>query len=155
MLKRYLLLVALSALAATAQSNPWIGTWKMNPAKSHMENIPDMSPMATMTLRITEQGDKEVLDFEGVDVNGKKFKQTLVQPIKGGKVEGPSEADFDAAILSVPDSHHWIYSYSKNGKPVAKRIVTLSEDGKTQIAQFSAQLPNGKTMIENDYMEKQ
>lgn len=71
------------------------------------------------------------LDFEGVDVNGKKSKQTLVQPIKGGKVEGPSEADFDSAILSVPDSHHWIYSYSKNGKPVAKRIATLSEDGKT------------------------
>ena len=155
MFKRYLLLVAGFAVAACAQSNPWIGTWKMNPAKSHMENIPDVSAMATMTLHIIEQGDKEVLDFEGVDIKGKKFKQRLVQPIKGGKVEGPSEADFDAAILSVPDSHHWIYSYSKNGKPVAKRIVTLSEDGKTQTAQFSAQLPNGKTMIDNDYMEKQ
>jgi hypothetical protein len=48
-----------------------------------------------------------------------------------------------------------MYTYSKNGKEVGKRVVTLSEDGKTHIAKFSAKLPNGKTMIENEYMEKQ
>ncbi len=155
MLKHYLLLATVSTLAVSAQSNPWVGTWKMDAAKSHMENIPEVGAMAAMTLHIAEQGDKNVLDFDGLDAKGGKFKQTLVQPIKGGKVEGPSEADFDTAVLSVPDSHHWIYTYSKNGKPVAKRTVTLSADGKTQVAKFSTKLPDGKTMVDNDYMEKQ
>ena len=155
MVKRCLLLAAVSTLAVTAQSNQWVGTWKMNPAKSHMENIPGVGSMASMTLRISEQGNKEVLNFDGVDTKGNKFNQTLIQPIKGGKVEGPAEADFDAATLSVPDSRHWIYTYTKNGKPVGKRTVTLSEDGSSHVAKFSTKLPDGRTMIDNDYMEKQ
>src|SRR3954447_6594982 len=56
----------------------------------------------------------------------------MTQPKKGGKVsvEAGDMGQVDNVTVQVPDDHHWIYKYSKNGKLLFTRYVTLSADGK-------------------------
>jgi hypothetical protein len=114
--------------------------------------------MKLLTLVIQKQGENDVLDFSLVDAEGKPQDVRLTQPHQGGKVtlSEPSPGDmFDDVTVAVPDNHHWVYVYKKNGKTVAERKVTLSADGKTHEAKMTGKLPDGKTMVEDDYMVRQ
>src|SRR5919202_1669216 len=99
----------------------------------------------SFTLVIQKEGENDVLDFSVVDAQGKPFKGHLTQPHKGGKVVygSPQPEHFDDVTLAVPDDHHWVYTYKKNGKTVFERHITLSADGKTYEAKASGKMPDG------------
>ncbi len=87
--------------------------------------------------------------------DGKVINESITQPTKGGKVvgEGATEPGTDLAMVEVPDAHHWIYKYSKAGKLVSTRIVTLSPDGKVHEAKMTS-MQKGKKVVEEEYMVK-
>src|SRR4051794_28958482 len=111
----------------------------MDASKSHFENVPILK---SFTLVIRKEGENDVLEFSSVDAQGKPFKGHLTQPHKGGKVVfGPPQPEYvDDATVAVPDDHHWVYVYRKNGKTVAERYVTLSADGKTHEAKMTGKM---------------
>jgi hypothetical protein len=141
------------AVGLQAADASWNGTWKMDASKSHFENVPLLK---SMMLLIRTEGENDVLEFSVVDSQGKPSKVRLTQPHKGGKVSAPPEPElYDDATVAVPDDHHWVYTYKKNGRTVAERHVTLSADGKSHEAKLTGKMPDGKTAIENEYMVRQ
>src|SRR4051812_18784139 len=110
MFKHYCLFFALTVglHAADESDRSWYGTWKMDASRSHAENVPMVK---SATLVIQKQGETDVLDFSGVDAEGKPMKARLTQPHTGGKLSGlKPTAQYDDAIVAVPDDHHWIYT---------------------------------------------
>src|SRR3954465_9966526 len=119
MFKYYLLFVTF-AVGLQAADASWYGTWKMDASRSHAENVPLL--VKSVTLVIQKQEENDVLDFSGVDAEGKPMKAHLTQPHTGGKLSGlKPTAQYDDAIVAVPDDHHCIYTYRKNGKTVLER----------------------------------
>jgi hypothetical protein len=114
MFKRYCLFFTL-AVGLQAADASWYGTWKMDASKSHFENMPILK---SFTLVIRKEGENDVLEFSSVDAEGKPFKAHLTQPHGGGKVVfvPPQPEYFDGATVAVPDDHHWVYVYKKNGR---------------------------------------
>ncbi len=55
----------------------------------------------------------------------------------------------DSVTVDVPDDHHWIYKYFKNGKLLFTRYVTLSTDGKVHQAKAMRML-DGKKVVEEE-----
>src|SRR3954454_22183318 len=100
----YLLFTVAVGLQAADAS--WYGTWKMDPAKSHFENVPALK---SFTIVIQKEGENDALDFSVVDAEGKPMKLRLTQPHKGGKVTGLHPTGmYDSATVAVPDDHHWV-----------------------------------------------
>jgi hypothetical protein len=146
---KWLLFFSLSLTIQAA--DPWLGTWKIDLKKSHFENF-DIPK--DMKLVITQHGDQNILDFTFTQGDGKAQSASITQPIKGGVLGHEAlEPGSDLATLEVPDDHHWIYKYSKDGKLVSTRTVTLSPDGKVHQAKMTS-MQNGKKVVENEYMVK-
>lgn len=151
-------LTLLLSFSVFAADSLLYGTWKMNLAKSEYKNAPDTPTGATLVAH--GEGNKDILDFDGSMKSGKSLKMRLTQPTAGGPVtanpEDPEDKKlFDTAIYKVIDDHHMEYEYLKNGKHVATRYINISKDGKVSTAKFSIKMPDGKTMVMNDYMERQ
>lgn len=151
---RWLLLFSLP-FAIQAASDPWVGTWQMDKAKSHFENF---DRITDGKVQITSEGNKYRLAFSITGKDGKVEQTVMTQPKDGGKVsvEGgnyPGEADLDT-VVEVPDDHHWIYKHSKNGKLLFTRYVTLSADGKVHEAK-ATRMQDGKKVVEDEYLVKE
>lgn len=149
---RYYCLFFTLALGLQSASDPWIGTWRLDKAKSHFENYD--GPTSDAKLDITSEGNNYRLVFTVPGKDGKVQKIEITQPKEGGKIPGNmDELGVDATTLEVPDAHHWIYRYSKNGKLVFSRYVTLSADGKVHEAK-ATRMQDGKKVVEEEYMVK-
>jgi hypothetical protein len=118
------LTVCLAAGTAGAAESPFIGDWKLNPAKSRM---PDQ-------MRVTRAGAKYRFDFGGVI-------ETIV-------VDGTFQPGYGKTLLSVkPEaSDRWIVERQEDGKPQVKAVWTLSKDGRTLTDNFLQFMADGSTL---------
>jgi hypothetical protein len=114
---------------AFAQSNPWMGTWNTNLAKSTYSPGP---PPWSNILTFQPEGQGHRLTIETINAQGNPAKVVLVRPHEDGKpypVMGV--AAFDAeAIKAVNDSTYWIIR-TKDGKIVSTIVSVMSADGKS------------------------
>jgi hypothetical protein len=124
--------VAVAALPQVgfAQSiDPWMGTWKIDLAKSTFSPGP---PPRSQTLTLEKEGQGERLTVETIDAQGNPAKLVVSRPHLDGKpfpVMGV--AAFDAeALKTVNDSTAWIIR-TKGGKIVSTIVSVISADGKT------------------------
>lgn len=117
------LLAAAVAIPAFAADNPWFGTWKLDPAKSHMTG-------ETFTYSKTANGmdhfTNGVLSFD-FTANG------LDYPVMGGATTswvstGPNE---------------WKTTDKMNGKETNSSVVKLSTDCKTMTETTTGTRPDG------------
>jgi hypothetical protein len=133
-MKRLLQLVAISVLALAgsaalrAQSNPLVGTWKLNVAKSKFD--PGPGPKS-LTRTVEAQGDGVKYTFEGVAADGKPiaygFSATFDS--KDNPVSGAMPSGADSISAKRIDSHHYVATQKKGGKVVAISKVAVSKDG--------------------------
>jgi hypothetical protein len=125
MLKRILEIlsvVCLAANVASAAESPFIGEWKLDPAKSR---LPDGMKV------LSKGGDKYVFDF-GVGA------ETIA-------VDGRDQPGYGGTLLSVkaqaPDT--WIVVRKKDGRLMLKATWKLSKDGHTLTDYFRGIQPDG------------
>ena len=137
----------------TAAEDPWVGTWKLDTAKSVYTNHPKPKEL---TLTVTDDA-TQVLAFDGTAADGSPIKMRLIAPLDGGQMTGiPANNAYDTAILKhlSPTSSEIIYS--KGGKEVAVRRIRLSADHRTLTARYRGPGPDGqKTVVQNDVWHKQ
>ncbi|MGA8029450.1 MAG: hypothetical protein WB992_20095 [Bryobacteraceae bacterium] len=122
-MKKYLLLLALTAplavLAQTAQNDPFVGTWKLNVAKSTFDPGP---PMKSETVTITLDG-KVTVDA----VNGNDQPETWSYTFSNG-TEVPINGIPDSSVIEKRSGrtveHTW-----KFGKGSSKAKGVVSKDG--------------------------
>ena len=128
------MLCVFSALLVAAD-NPFLGTWKLNVAKSR--GTPGtMNKEEIVTFAQDGNGIKRTVT--GVDADGQKINLSATIPWDGmeHQVEGPNGPAM-VAVKSVND-HTLNVTVKVNGKLVSTGRVVVSKDGKTMTSSFNA-----------------
>jgi hypothetical protein len=136
-----------------AQSNPLIGMWKLNLAKSTY--IPGPPPRSqTITTQAEGQGLRFTVDT--IDPQGNSTKAVLMGIDDGKSYPVTGNPDYDAASFKqVNDPTAWISIRTKGGKVVQTLVSVVSADGKTWTLTTAGVTPNGAQLYNVVVREKQ
>ena len=138
--------------AGLAQSDPAIGTWKLNLAKSTYSPGP---PLRSQTITCQAEGQGHKYTVEGVDAQGNPLKAVLMAFNDGKSHPVTGVPAFDAASdKMVSDSTGWVIR-TKAGKVVQTLISEFSADGKTWSVTTAGVTPNGEQLYNVSVYDKQ
>ena len=134
-MKRVLKFVAIALLAAVgsspllAQSNPLVGTWKLNVTKSKFE--PGPAPKS-LTRTVEAQGDGVKYTFDGVSADGKPIAYGFAIKFDGkdNPIMGSMPSGADTISAKRIESNTFEATLKKGGKVIGTSKVTVSKDGK-------------------------
>jgi hypothetical protein len=153
MIKRVLSIAALIALAvvtAAAQgSDPWLGTWKLNPAKSK-------APFASGTTVFEGTADslKGTVDLVGTD--GTKFHWTFSAKYDGKDHPATGASPFGDTLAITRVDKNMIRIVSKlAGKPTIVQTIVVAPDGKTRTTTAKGTDGKGQPVDSVSFYEKQ
>jgi len=154
----FISILAASALAvglpqsAFAQSDPMIGTWKLNLAKSTFSPGP---PPRSSTLTIAEVGQGQTATFDGISAAGMPTHTVFTvindghpHPVTGSPV-------VDASSGRRINAYRTDYSLLKAGKELQTGAVILSTDGKTATFMNTGANADGQPLSNVAVYEKQ
>jgi hypothetical protein len=129
--------------AGFAQSDPLIGTWKLNVAKSTYN--PGPGPRSdTITFEAVEGGHRstgEAIDAQGNSRKGDniEFDDGKFRPVTGIPA-------FDARASKQVNDSTWWQIRTKAGKVVQTLILAVSADGKTETVTVAGVTGNGQPL---------
>lgn len=143
-----LLLLATAASAA----DMWIGTWKLNVAKSVFS--PGPAPKSqTITFETTPGGTK--LSSETVTADGTKVAGSYVSTFDGTAVPWAGNPDADTASPKRIDDYTYENVWKKGGKVTMTARATVSKDGKTLTLTQTGTNAQGKPVNNVVVLERQ
>ena len=134
-MKTVLRMLAVSVLAVVAgaavqgQSNPLVGTWKLNVAKSKYD--PGPAPKS-LTRTVAAQGDGVNYTFEGVGADGKPLAYSFSVNFDGkdNPISGSMPGGADTISAKRTDASHYVATTKNGGKVLGTAKVAVSKDGK-------------------------
>src|SRR6266513_697705 len=126
--------------AKMAATNPQMGTWKLNEAKSKL--VPGMGKNTTVVY--AEQGDKIKVTVDGVDKDGKPTHGVWVGKADGKAYKTKGNLAWDAAVYKVVNDHTYEITTMKGGKVFSNGKSTVSADGKTRTVATEGTGADGK-----------
>jgi hypothetical protein len=112
------------ALAADA----WLGTWKLNTAKSKYSPGPGPKSLS-LTFESTADGIK--LTSDGMDSEGNPTHGEYVSKFDGQDVPWTGNPDADTASVKKIDDNTYRNVWKKDGKTTIIANAVVSKDGKT------------------------
>lgn len=134
-----------------AQSNPFVGTWKLNPAKSKVTS--GASPKEE-TLTVQMVGKQRQVTVNGIAADGSSISIKYETPDKGGagKILG---GPLDAVSGKRIDDNTYETSLMKGGKEMLHHRLVVSNDGKTMRVAGEGTDAQGKPVSGVEVFEKQ
>ena len=114
--------------AGAAQSDPMVGTWKLNVAKSKYN--PGPGPRS-LTAVVTPSGQGTVANTEGVNAQGMPTKTTLIIICDGQPHPVTGAPNVDAISCRQPDPYTQNFTNMKGGRATTSGTLVVSRDGKT------------------------
>jgi hypothetical protein len=112
---------------AFAQTDPFLGTWQLNLAKSKYSPGP---PPKSQSTNVQADGQIHRLTITGIDAAGNPISVVFTRTFDG--TPHPSKAaDFDAVTITRADDYTIIISRTRAGKLVQTATDVVSQDGKT------------------------
>ena len=150
--------VALLAVAGSftvqAQSNPLVGTWKLNVEKSKYE--PGPAPKS-LTRTVEAQGAGVKYTFAGVAADGKAIAYGFAVQFDGkdSPVSGSMPSGADTISAKRTDSNHYVATLKKGGKVVGTSKVTISKDGTMTTVEATGTSASGAKVHEVQVYDKQ
>jgi hypothetical protein len=129
------------ACAVHAADDPFIGTWKINNAKSKQANVPKSQ---INRFEAMPNGVKFMLDAE--DQSGKKIHLEDATYFDGKYYPVGGDSTSDQISRKRIDDHHMLSIRKKGGKIVSCRMSSVSKDGKTYTTRLTD--ANGKPVDE-------
>lgn len=151
----FLILMAVAAGPLWAEDNPFLGTWKLNTAKSKSE--PGPAPKS-QTRTVVAQGDGAKYTFEGVTASGDSVSYSFTTNYDGkdSAVMGTGmPGGADSIALKRIGSHKAEATLKKEGKEVGKAEAEVSKDGKVTTVKSKGKTPDGKDYNNVSVYEKQ
>jgi hypothetical protein len=151
-MRKAMLLLAVFGLAGSLwAADPFVGTWKMNAAKSKFTNTTFKS--FTMTTEAQGKGIKWVQDM--VVADGKAVHRSGAGEYDGTDypVVGDPTVDTFSVIKTNPNTVKYIFK--KNGKKVDSGQAVVSKDGKTVTDVGGGKDANGQAFTYSLFTEKQ
>lgn len=137
------ILVLAGLAAALGTPDPFVGRWKMNPAKSsYLKGAPPRKQMATITVT----GSDLRVQVDGITPQGTKTVVRYTVPYEGGtgKMDLKSSPAYDGVTGRHLGLREREISRWKNGKSVFTALSTVSSDGETMTVHSFGISPVGK-----------
>ena len=150
--KPILLTLALCFVATLGfASNPNMGTWKLNEAKS---KFPPGAPK-NQTVVYEAAGDKVKVTVDGVDGEGKPTHNEWTGMFDGKDYPLTGDPNADTRAYKKIDDRTTELTNKKGGKVVAMGKIVISADGKSRTVTVSGTDPMGKKMESTAVYDKQ
>jgi hypothetical protein len=135
-----------------AQSDPAVGTWKLNVAKSRYS--PGPPPKTNLvTIVAVENGLK--ITGQGTDADGKPTSLSYTVTYDGKDKPVTGSPDYDATSGKRVDASTTELTRKKEGKTVQTATRKISADGKTMTVTSRGKTPSGKPLNNVAVFEKQ
>jgi hypothetical protein len=145
--------VVLGGTTLAQPSNPNIGTWKQNVAKSK-SSAGTGAKSATTTIEAAGAGVKYTIDSVGADGTVRHWEYTANYDGKDNPITGNSQNGDSAAVTRV-DAHTTRTVYKKDGKVTVTNTSVVSADGKTRTNTSKGKNALGQTVNNVQVYEKQ
>jgi hypothetical protein len=149
------LLFAVSAPVLLAQDSPFIGTWKLNAAKSKMEGA---SLPKSLTRTIAADGSGLKYSYEGVAADGSAIAYSFSSNFDGkaSAIAGSgAPGGADSITLKRVNPHKTEGTMSKGGKEIGKSEAEVSKDGKVATVKSKGKTADGKDFSTTSVFDKQ
>jgi hypothetical protein len=156
-LKRVLvfaIVVVMAVMASSillAQNNPFVGTWKLNLAKS--KDTGAFPKEETLTVQLV--GEQRRVTINGTATNGLPISFKYEVPEKGGAGKVLAGGPYDAVSGKRIDDNTREVSYMKGGKEVLQLRTAVSKDGNTMRLTVEGKDAQGKPFSGIAVFEKQ
>ena len=160
-MKRILLVVGVLVLGAVAagqlraEDNPYLGTWKLNTAKSKSDATPVPK---SLTRMVTAEGAMVKYSYEGVAADGSAIAYSFTvaydgkdYPVTGSGMPGGA----DSISIKRIGTHNATAVLKKGGKEVGTSTSEVSKDGKTTTIKAKGKMPDGKMFSTETVFDKQ
>lgn len=160
-MKRFLFVLSFLVLASVAcgpvlaQGNPFVGTWKLNVAKSKFG--PGPAPKS-QTRTIVAQGEGAKYTFEGIAADGTPFSYSFTvnydgkdYPITGTGMAGGA----DTIAAKRVGTHKVEATLKEGGKEIGKAEAEVSKDGKVYTVKSKGKTADGKEYSSIAVFDKQ
>ena len=144
--------VATLPQAGFAQTNPRIGNWKLNLAKSTYS--PGPAPRSS-TFNFQMEGQNLKNTVEGIDAEGKPTKAVFIHIYDGKPYPTTGGAGFDSSAYTPVDANIVKFTRMNAGKVIQSGSHVLSSDGKTFTVITTGTGPNGREINNFAVYEKQ
>ena len=146
-----LALIAIPCVMSAA--DPFVGTYKLNPAKSATTGG-QMPP--ELTLNIAEEGSNLLITTSGKTATGSPISaDVLVLPKAGGTVQAPTgERNYDSTVVSRRDANTIDMTALQKGKERTRVKLSLSRDGKTLTRSFTSTNAQGNPVTGTAVLER-
>jgi hypothetical protein len=144
--------VLASASSARAADN-WVGTWKLNVARSKF--VPGPPPQSmTLTFEPADGGGTK-LTADGVSGEGKPMHFEYTSPFDGTDTPWTGNPNADSAAPRRIDANRYENLWKKDGKVVVNVSATVSADGKTLTVIQRGKDAEGRVMDMSEIFERQ
>jgi hypothetical protein len=146
-------LVLIAFPVAVRAADPFIGTYKLNPAKSSTSGgqVPP-----ELTLTISEDGANLRIATSGRTAAGAAIEaDVLVLPKKGGTIKAPEGANYDSTRVSRRDDNTIEMLALQGGKERTRVKLVLSRDGKTLTRSFTSTNAKGQPVSGTSVLERE
>jgi hypothetical protein len=155
---KFVAIAVLSAVAVSpllAQSNPLLGIWKLNVAKSTFDSA--MPAPKSQTRTVMEHGDSVMYMVEGVGADGKpiSYSFTVKYDGKDYPVTGTMPGGADMVSIKRVDANNYEATLKKAGKVVGTSKVVISPDGKVTTLTAKIMDASGKSVTATSVYYKQ
>ena len=146
-----LLISAVAASLCFAADDAFMGTWKLNEAKS---KIP---PGATRNTEVVyaQSGDELTITVDGVDPSGKAVHHVWTGKMDGKDYGAKGSDMHDTRAYTKVDAHTLTYTVKKDGKNVGDGKVVVSTDGKSRTVTETDKGADGKELSITAVYDKQ
>jgi hypothetical protein len=118
----------LAAFATSFASDPNVGTWKLNEAKS---KIPANTGKNTSVV-YTAEGDKYKAVVDGVDAKGQPIHNEWTGAFDGKDYPLAGDPTADTRAVQMISAGHYKLTNKKAGKPTTTGTIATSKDGRTR-----------------------
>lgn len=137
------IVVGLACAAASAQTDPAVGTWKLNLSKSRYD--PGPAPKSnTVTIAAVPNGLH--VTAKGEDAAGKPTGIDYTATFDGKDVAVKGALGYDTASMKRVDANTTETIRKKDGKTVQTTTRKISADGKTMTVTTRGKDENGRTL---------
>jgi hypothetical protein len=142
--------VAMAGTLAVAGEN-WVGTWKLNAAKSKLAATGIRA--ATLKFEATPAGIK--LTSDGTDAEGKPMHGGYTSKFDGKDVAWSGNPLADTASPKKIDDNNYENVWKQGGKATVTASVSVSADGKTLTVTQNGKDPKGVAVTSVAVYDKQ
>lgn len=156
-LSKFASILALAAVAcapAFAQTNPAVGTWKLNLEKSSYN--PGPAPKS-LTRTLEAQGNNVKYSFEGVSAEGTGVTYSFTATFDGKEspITGSMPGGADSISIKRIDANNFESTLTKAGKVIGTAKSEISKDGKVTTVTAQGTNADGQPMTSSAVYDKQ